>query len=35
MLLMFGLPLLMLGAFVAFVIWLVRRLMRPAMPVAA
>ncbi len=35
MLLVFGLPLVMLGAFVAFVIWLVRRLMRPAIPVAA
>jgi hypothetical protein len=35
LLLIFGLPLLMLGAFVALVIWLVRRLMRPAMPVAA
>ena len=34
-LLVFGLPLVMLGAFVAFVIWLVRRLTRPAMPVAA
>ena len=34
--LVFGLPLVMLGAFVALVIWLVRRLMRrPAMPVAA
>ena len=36
MLLVFGLPLVMLGAFVAFVFWLVRRLTRrPAMPVAA
>lgn len=34
-LLVFGLPLVFLGALVAFVVWLVRRLMRPAMPVAA
>jgi cytoskeletal protein CcmA (bactofilin family) len=33
--LVFGLPLVMLGAFVALVIWLVRRLKRPAIPVAA
>ena len=33
--LVFGLPLVMLGAFVALVFWLVRRLMRPAIPVAA
>ncbi len=32
----FGLPLVMLGAFLAFVFWLVRRLMRrPAIPIAA
>jgi hypothetical protein len=35
LLLVFGLPLVIFGAFVAFVVWLVRRLMRPAMPVAA
>jgi len=33
--LIFGLPLMMLGAVIAFVIWLVRRLTRPALPVAA
>jgi hypothetical protein len=33
--LVFGLPLVMLGAFVALVVWLVRRLIRPAIPVAA
>jgi hypothetical protein len=33
--LVFGLPLVILGAFVALVIWLVRRLKRPAIPVAA
>ncbi len=33
--LVFGLPLVMLGAVFALVIWLVRRLMRPAIPVAA
>ena len=35
LLLVFGLPLAIFGAFVALVVWLVRRLMRPAMPVAA
>jgi hypothetical protein len=35
LLLIFGLPLVMLGALVALVIWLIRRLMRPAMPVPA
>jgi hypothetical protein len=35
LLLVFGLPLVIFGAFVAFIVWLVRRLMRPAMPVAA
>jgi len=35
LLLIFALPLVILGAFVAFVIWLVRRLTRPSMPVAA
>lgn len=33
--LVFGLPLLMLGALVALIVWLIRRLMRPAMPLAA
>lgn len=33
--LVFGIPLVMLGAFLALIFWLVRRLMRPAMPVAA
>jgi hypothetical protein len=31
----FGLPLVMLGALVTLIIWLIRRLMRPAMPVPA
>jgi hypothetical protein len=31
----FGLPLVIFGAFVFFVIWLVRRLLRPAVPAAA
>ena len=35
LLLIFALPLAIFGAFVAFIIWLVRRLMRPTMPVAA
>ena len=33
--LVFGLPLVMLGAISALIIWLIRRLMRPALPVAA
>jgi hypothetical protein len=33
--LMFGLPLVMLGAFIALLVWLIRRLSRPAVPVAA
>jgi hypothetical protein len=33
--LVFGLPLVMLGAIIALIIWLIRRLMRPALPVAA
>jgi hypothetical protein len=33
--LIFVLPLMMLGAVIAFIIWLVRRLTRPALPVAA
>jgi hypothetical protein len=33
--LIFGLPLVFFGAVIAFIIWLVRRLMRPALPVAA
>lgn len=35
LLLIFGLPFLVLGAFIALIIWLVRRLTRPALPVAA
>ena len=35
LILVFGLPLAIFGAFLAFIVWLVRRLMRPAMPVAA
>ena len=35
LLLIFALPLVIFGAFVAFIIWLVRRLIRPTMPVAA
>lgn len=31
----FGLPLLLLGAFIALIVWLVRRFTRPAVPVAA
>jgi len=31
----FGLPLLLLGAFIALIVWLVRRLLRPALPAAA
>jgi hypothetical protein len=33
--LVFGLPLVILGAVLALIVWLVRRLMRPAIPVAA
>lgn len=33
--LIFGLPFLILGAFIALIIWLIRRLTRPPMPVAA
>jgi len=33
--LIFGLPLLIFGAVIAFIVWLVRRLMRPAVPVVA
>jgi hypothetical protein len=33
--LIFGLPLIIFGAVIAFIIWLVRRLTRPALPVAA
>ena len=32
---LFGLPLLVLGAFIALIVWLVRRFTRPAVPVAA
>jgi hypothetical protein len=35
LLLIFGLPFAIFGAFAALIIWLVRRLMRPVMPVAA
>ena len=35
LLLIFGLPLLLFGAFIALIVWLVRRLLRPAIPVAA
>jgi len=35
MLLMFGLPLVLLGGFIAFVVWLVRRLTRPRMAIPA
>lgn len=31
----FGLPFLLLGAFIALIVWLVRRFTRPAIPVAA
>jgi hypothetical protein len=31
----FGLPLVILGAFIALIVWLVRRLLRPAVPAAA
>ena len=31
----FGLPLVILGAFIALIVWLVRRLLRPAVPVTA
>lgn len=33
--LMFGLPLAMLGALIALIVWVIRRLSRPATPVAA
>jgi hypothetical protein len=35
LLLIFGLPLVLLGAFIGFIVWLVRRLTRPRMPIAA
>jgi hypothetical protein len=35
LLLIFGLPLILLGAFIALIVWLVRRLTRPAVPAAA
>src|SRR5579864_7577997 len=35
LLLIFGLPLILLGAFIALIVWLVRRLIRPAVPAAA
>lgn len=31
----FGLPFILLGAFIALIVWLVRRLLRPAVPAAA
>ncbi|HKV79804.1 MAG TPA: hypothetical protein VJP02_16770 [Candidatus Sulfotelmatobacter sp.] len=33
--LVFGLPFLVLGAFIALIVWLIRRFVRPAVPVAA
>lgn len=33
--LIFGLPMVLLGAFIALIIWLIRRLTHPAMPVTA
>jgi hypothetical protein len=33
--LIFGLPLILLGAFIALVVWLIRRLLRPSVPAAA
>lgn len=33
--LIFGLPFVVFGAFIALIVWLVRRLLRPAVPVAA
>jgi hypothetical protein len=33
--LIFGLPLLVLGSFITLIVWFVRRLTRPPMPVAA
>jgi hypothetical protein len=33
--LMFGLPLVLLGGFIALLVWLIRRLTKPAVPVAA
>ena len=35
LLLIFGLPLILLAAFIALIVWLVRRLTRPAVPAAA
>jgi len=35
LLLIFGLPLILLGAFIALIVWLVRRLTQPAVPAAA
>jgi hypothetical protein len=35
LLLIFGLPLVLLGAFVALIVWLVRRLTRPKVPITA
>ena len=33
--LIFGLPLIILGAFIALIVWLIRRLLRPTVPAAA
>ena len=33
--LIFGLPFVLLGAFIALIVWLIRRLLRPAVPAAA
>jgi len=33
--LIFGLPLVVLGAFIGLIVWLIRRLLRPAVPAAA
>jgi cytoskeletal protein CcmA (bactofilin family) len=35
MLLIFLLPIVVLGAFIAFVVWLIRRIMRPSVPATA
>lgn len=35
LLVIFGLPFLVLGAFIAVLVWLIRRLLRPAIPAAA
>jgi hypothetical protein len=35
LILIFGLPIIVLGAFIALVIWLIRKLTHPAVPAAA